>query len=379
VLDDSLVRLVYAKGVIKSVIIRSTSGLFEPRFRNGKDLLTRLSANVSSITWNRTGDEISNTPGDSDCVFSLDAAYGNGLRNSFSHFQFFVYVLRKLSEINPSLIYACDFDTLLPAVLWRRNRKVTIVFDQFDPFSTRLSNSIYFKIASALEHFLSKKSNFRITANARRINPSSRSEWLELKNIYPIAPVKSSFKVATENKVLFYGGVLANDRGLLLCAEAIANSKEWEFQIYGQGSEAQSLRSLNSPKVVIHKPLPHPDLMGRAFGSDLYLALYDPSKFHNKFTASNKLFEAAQLGIPILASMNTEIGDIVEAFDLGFVIEYGSFDSLAMALREIASLGTLRSQQIKENLDEFYRKELKSNQQNWNDFFIDLKCVMGAV
>jgi glycosyltransferase involved in cell wall biosynthesis len=119
--------------------------------------------------------------------------------------------------------------------------------------------------------------------------------------------------------------------------------------------------------------------MGRAFGSDLYLALYDPSKFHNKFTASNKLFEAAQLGIPILASMNTEIGDIVEAFDLGFVIEYGSFDSLAMALREIASLGTLRSQQIKENLDEFYRKELKSNQQNWNDFFIDLKCVMGAV
>lgn len=309
-------------------------------------------------------------------MFSLHAGYGNGLRNTFSHFRFFVYVLRKLSEIHPTLIYACDFDTLLPAVLWKRNRKVTIVYDQFDPFSTRIGGMFYFKITTVLEAFLSKKANFRITANKQRIHSLYRSEWREIKNIYPITQIRKKLKVTTENRVLFYGGILANDRGLLPCAQAIAESTGWEFHIYGQGSEDQALRNLGFPNVFIHKPVPHPDLMDSAVGSDLYLALYDPSKFHNKFTASNKLFEAAQMGIPILASVNTELGEIVENFNLGFTVEYGNIKSIEVALREIGRIDFAGLQQIKDNLRDYYGNQLELHQRNWNNFFEDLKNVM---
>jgi glycosyltransferase involved in cell wall biosynthesis len=161
-------------------------------------------------------------------------------------------------------------------------------------------------------------------------------DWFELKNVFAIGSSFEGFEKAKPPFVLFYGGILAPDRGLLACATAVSQEPDWEFHLYGQGSMVDLLKNANYPNVFVHEPIPHEDLMRNAKSSDLFLAKYDPVYSNNKFTASNKLFEAAQLGIPLLSNNGTSLGDTVIALDLGWSVEYDDIQQIRTTLNEVS-------------------------------------------
>lgn len=323
---------------VQSVLIRSTSGGFEPRFKLAEEFLSKFSNKVEHIIWSRTVKDSIFFDTNSANVFRVHAGYGRGWKNLPSHFQFFLFVIRRLHAVNPKLIYACDLDTLLPSLLWGMNKKVIILFDQFDPLSSRTKSGILSRLIDWLEIYIARKSDIRITANSSRIPERMNDDWFELKNVFPI---EFSNKVIQKTKppfVLFYGGILAPDRGLLACAIAVSQSPDWVFHLYGQGSEFDLLKNTNHPNVFVHEPIPHKELMQYAKNADLFLAMYDPVYSNNKFTASNKLFEAVQLGIPLLSNTGTSLGETIISLDLGWSVEYGNIQQIRTTLSEVSKM-----------------------------------------
>lgn len=350
----------------RSVVIRSTSGVFEPRFMSAINFLTEISADVSSITWSRTLRESQIVDPHVPLIFKAQADYGGGWKNYISHLKFMIFTYTSLKKINPNVIYACDLDTLIPSLIWGRRKSCLFIFDQFDPLSARSGNEILSRILNQFELVLSKKADFRITPNLTRINYDHSSEWVEIKNIFEFENPETVDQPASDWFQLLYGGVLARDRGLLALSSAVLTLPQWEFQIFGQGPELARLESLNNSRVMTKGLIDHQELMKEAGRADLYAALYDPKFKHNKLTASNKLFEAAQLGIPLLASKNTHIGEVVEEHQLGWTVEYDDIQEISEVLTNFGNMGQEKRVKIKKNLHDYFVEQLYVKRESLN-------------
>jgi len=354
---------------LQSVLIRSTSGGFEPRFKSAEEFLLRFTNSVEPIIWSRTVKDFIFVDANSANIFKVHAGYGRGVKNLLSHFQFFLFIVRRLRKIKPKLIYACDLDTLIPSLLWRRNKRVVIIFDQFDPLSSRTNNRILSHLIDKLEIYFAKKADIKITANSLRIPALFRDDWFELLNVFKVDVSDEISQETRSPLVLFYGGILSPDRGLLACAAAVSQEPDWEFHLYGQGSTSEQLKNSSYPNVFVHEPIPHNELMRIAANSDLFLAMYDPKQSNNKFTASNKLFEAAQLGIPLMTSKNTQLGQIVKDNHLGWIVEYDDPIDISSALTECRNMNLEEKVETRKNLNSFSTKQFRDRQETVKRIF----------
>ncbi len=362
---------------LRSVLIRSTTGWFEPRFHAAEKYIKELPGSASSITWSRTVNDELVTPNGVDNTFKIKADYGRGWKNVVHHAAFFFFVVRRLHAIKPSLIYACDLDTLLPSLIWRFNKNCLIVYDQFDPLSARTRNRILRLLLDKVEYRLADMSDLQITANKLRIPRKLRGSWFELKNLFPIKPTAASTK-SNSSFILFYGGILALDRGLLACAEAVSMEQEWEFHLYGQGEFSKTLALRNFKNVFVHEPVPHEELMSIASRSHLLLAMYDPRLSHNRLTASNKLFEAAQLGIPILTNGGTSIGFRTLENSLGWCINYNNHEEIRNVLQEVSKISSHARNNYTENLKTFYLSEKKERDLELDKIRVRVNAFLGG-
>jgi glycosyltransferase involved in cell wall biosynthesis len=362
----------------RSVVIRSTFGVFEPRFLSASELLSEISTDVSAITWSRTVSEIQIADSHDPWVFKEQADYGGGFKNYISHLKFMLYTYSTLKKINPGLIYACDLDTLIPSLAWGRKKSYLLIFDQFDPLSVKANNPILSRLLDRIETVLSKKANFRITPNISRIESHYASEWIEIKNLFEFEKSEPSDQSSFNCLKLFYGGVLSSDRGLIALSSAVATLPQWEFQIFGQGPELVGLQSLNNSRIMTKGLLDHKLLMKEAQKADLYAALYDPKFNHNKKTASNKLFEAAQLGIPLLASKNTYLGEIVEKQRLGWTVHYDDIQGIMDVLTSCGEMELQKKSEIKENLQEYFLHQLIAKRESLNRLSNEVKRALGT-
>jgi glycosyltransferase involved in cell wall biosynthesis len=360
----------------QSVVIRSTSGVFEPRFQAAKNFLNELNLGVLAITWSRTVREGQITDSNDEWVFTDQASYGSGYRNYFSHLKFMFFAYSSLKRIDPKLVYACDLDTLIPTLLWGRKKTYVLIFDQFDPLSARSGNRIISNLLNRLEIALSKEANFRITPNINRIQMRHSCQWIEIKNLFEIESSDSSDSLLPDCLRLFYGGIISKDRGLFALADGIVATPKWEFQIFGQGPELIRLQSFNNPRIKLMGLIEHKQLMNEARNADLYAALYDPSFNNNRKTASNKLFEAAQLGIPLLATKNTFLGDVVEKYGLGWTVHYDNNQEIINVLANFGNMGDREKAEIKKNLQDYFVVQLLAKRESLNTLKDEIKRAL---
>ena len=350
--------------LVSSVLIRSTLGTSEPRYRYASGILRNLAGEPNHINWLRSSADRKDLTDSSRDLFEVPAPYGAGVKNYIAHLRFNVYVFCKLWRIKPQIIYACDLDTYLPSFVYRCFRPVILIYDQFDPLSARVGNNFFCKLLDGIENTCTKKADIRITANSQRIPLSQRESWIEVRNLFPLELDTSLRRDSQNTFQLFYGGILNHDRGLFECLTVIQKKPTWRIDIFGQGSERSELEKVSGANVGIHNHLPHIELMQFAQTADLYLALYDPSRRNNRLTASNKLYEAAQLGVPLLTSKGTYLGDTVQKFNLGWAVTYGDFGEIEGALDEFENMSKIQRVELSNNLETFFQDEIKEQNTN---------------
>lgn len=344
----------------KAVIIRSTEASFEPRYQHALATLEASGYQVHEIGWLRSERARENVLFRNKHSFAEFAPYGSGIRNLKSHFHFARFSRRVIKDIDPDLIYCCDFDTLLPA-LFVKQRKV-IIFDQFDPISSRFTLPRPFSwIMRFVEGLAGLMAEIRISANLDRVPSLIQRKYIELPNCFPLV-LENSFKAPDTSsqkhfKILVYGGILARDRGLSFVASNIGKADHWKFQVYGFGPERENLQRLVSEDFELNERVDHRELIKIASGASAILALYNPRVPNNQMTASNKLFEACQLGVPLITNRGITLGDVVERHKLGLVIDFLDETSLIEALKSLSNLSKTERQEIKSNMAKFLDAE----------------------
>lgn len=318
------------------VMVRSTPGITEPRYNERLKQLSRLPVKTGQITWLRTELEIQNLRNPNARSFTKLAPYGQGFKNLYSLFLFQIFIYRKLTLLNPKVIYSCDLDTLITCLIWGKFRKRVIIYDQYDPYSSRVTSARFERIVNWVENLFASMCHLRITANLHRITSASRSAWIEVPNYFEIMLPKDP-SINSTNKI-FYGGVIQRDRGLVSIIRAMEDLPQWKLEIYGDGPIFSELLAMTREiaNANLKRKVPHAELINLASSARLYAALYDPNKGHNQFTASNKLFEATQMEIPLLSARGTALAEDVEKYGLGWVVDYGDIDQIkaAVAARE---------------------------------------------
>lgn len=330
---------------------------------------------VRVICWDRTPSNLAFEGGEDVEIVSFRriAPHGRHFRNLISLFLWQIFVLRKTLLRKGELQYGCDLESYFPLVLNKYLLRNVLLFDQFDPFSTKMKNPILKRVIDHVEKRAASFADATIVPSIERqaffpfgtkiIENIPDSNWPRTPNL-------------NEENILVYIGTLQSDRFLEEAMNAVELEQSWTFWLAGQGplSDQIARRSKLNKRIVFLGEIPHHNVPEIAGKSSLMLATYDPSLLNNRLTASNKLGEAAVLGLPIIATRGTKLGEQVAKFNMGFVVNPGDSFEIIKILRSFREVSAQTD--FQKNADTYL---LKHSWQAQASIFSDILRQLGLL
>ncbi len=268
----------------------------------------------------------------------------------------YLYGYRKSYKI----IHACDFDTVLPALVMQLFGK-KVIFDIFDWFSdeTRTGKWYIDRTINCLERWAVQKADLVILCEAGRLKQIQciPNEYIVIPNI-PSVPIVEFVPDRTFNKTIGYVGGIVADRGLEELVHVIAKLSDWTLHIAGFGDErlVKEIEEYSRKYENIHYygKVPYDEAIKIMRSVDLIYAMYYKNNRNHIFAAPNKLYEAIFLQKPIITTEGTLVGDKVRGVNSGYVIDEGE-----VALREL--MESITQKKIRE-FDNILFEQVKLNE-----------------
>lgn len=259
------------------------------------------------------------------------------------------------------VVHACDLDTLVPALAAKTWRGSRLVYDVFDFYGHMVAAPLRDATREGLIRLETK-----LASRADLVLLPDAARRAVLGGAFP-APVEVVMNAPSERVVegpeaegfvLFYGGNLGPDRGLLEAVEALRDLEGLHFRIAGTGPLAPAFR--NGPAaeggVSFLGQLSHKQVLEETARSSALLAWYDPSVPANRLASPNKLFEGMMLARPVIVSAGTRMAEIVEEVGCGLVVPYGEAPALREAVARLRSDPALGSRLGRNGREAFRRR-----------------------
>jgi glycosyltransferase involved in cell wall biosynthesis len=274
----------------------------------------------------------------------------------------FLFLLRNDSDV----IHACDFDTLIPALLIRYFKKVKICYTIYDFYA----DTVLIKIPSAFRKFVASLEKFSIVfvdviflvdeSRLKQIKGSKISKVVYINNSPPDC-LGSGFGQIEHTEVLriFYAGVINEYRGLEYIINAVRELNNVNLIIAGKGPDEDLLkREIRTARDAVQFVgyLPYEKVLEKEMDSDILFAFYDCALPAHKYASPNKLFEAMMCKKPIIVSDGSTMADIVRRVDCGIVVPYGDIEAIKAAILKLQNDPKLR-QKLGENGRKAYDDE----------------------
>ena len=321
------------------IFLRSLDCNPDPRVQKYCDYLDREKVDYHILCWDRS-EKLSNDRLHS--YFRKTAEYGTGLKNIYGILKFNQYLIKQLYRKRKSykIIHACDFDTILPALLFKVLFRKTVIYDIFDWFvdSRHFNNKILKNIILLIEKIALKLSDATIICDEERksqLNYIPKVLWVlpNIPNFKSKRGIEKSLLEETDDKIrLSYVGTMPADRGIDKLLECVKNNPQLELNIAGFGIMDKLVREYSDKCQNIHfyGTVPYEKGMEIMRNSDIIVAIYEKLVLNNVYAAPNKYYEGLYLGKPILTTQGTLVGAHTEKYKTGFVIgeSYEDMNSL---------------------------------------------------
>ena len=356
------------KKIVGIVIVRSNPIAPDPRVEKICMSLAKSGYRISVVGWDREDKfeeyEVS------DCAkiyrIKLPASFGKGLGNMGHLVKWQVFLFMWLSKHRRlyDCIHACDFDTIIPALLCKCLYGKKVVYDIFDFYADMLRNVPGYlkRIIRRTDLFLIKFANAVIIADESRKKQIEGSSPKKLVVIYN-SPSDESFtprKPIERNSSLIvaYVGLLQKERGIIEMINVVKKHQNWKMVIGGFGGDENLIKECGRGTLNVEfiGRVPYRRTLEVYSSSDVLFATYDPKIPNHRFSSANKLFEAMMLGKPIIVAKNTGMDSIVEKYDLGFVVDYGNEQELESALKIIEGQDKRRRAEFASHVKEVYKR-----------------------
>lgn len=271
---------------------------------------------------------------------------------------FIVKVLRQASK-DASVFVGHDMHGLLPAKLLAARRRRPLVYHCHDftdqsrtlPLGSRVVRSFEKRFARSadlvivpdadrakvIEPGLGLKREALIVANAPLTRPPERSDSLRK------ALLLNGRNLA---RVLFRQGRIDVGHAIEATLRSIPlwTNRDWGFVVMGtaEPSYAERLNGIARElgvegQFLILPPVGYDQVAGFTLGADVGHALYEPIHVNNSFiaTASNKIMEYMEAGIPLLVSDTPLLRKLVTRHQCGVTADEKSAESIAKAVNAL--------------------------------------------
>jgi glycosyltransferase involved in cell wall biosynthesis len=328
---------------VRVVLVRSKSPAgIEPRIAKEAASLARAGYDVHAIVWDRERAYPREETRDGVRIHRVSLRAPEGRPSLVLSIPgWWTRLFLGILWLRPDVVHAVDFDTVVPAYLAARIRGARLVYDIFDFYADMVTAPIPPRMRKLLA---SGERRMLGQADAVIVPDLHRSEQFggaRPKRLVEIMNVPEDRGLPATNKdpdgfVVFYGGMIAKDRGLkdLVAACEDVGAK---LIVAGHGpDEAELLGGIESSHAAAYLgTISYPEVLEQTAACQAVAALYDPSIPNNKFAAPNKLFEAMMFAKPVLTSEGTLAADIVREVGCGIVVRYGDRTALNRALETL--------------------------------------------
>lgn len=257
-------------------------------------------------------------------------------------------MFRKAVSLQPTVVHAHDVNTLFPAWLAARRCGAKLVYDAHEISADREGYHGRVWLVKLVERFLGKAADGRITTT------QARADWFKEEYGYPDMAVlqnrpvrrivehsdriRRTFGIAADRPVVLYQGGLQWGRGLRNLLEAVRGLPDAHLVFVGDGIQRASLEeeAASVPgRVHFAGMVSLDELPEWTASADVGVQCLRNTCLNHYTTDSNKLFEYVMGGLPVVASDFPEIRRIVEAYDLGFLVDPDDVDAIRGALRKL--------------------------------------------
>src|SRR5213593_320926 len=333
--DDMAPRVVFIRS-------KSPAGL-EPRLAKEAATLAREGYEVHAVLWDRERAFRAEETRDGIRIHRYQLLAPEGQPELAALLpRWWWYAFRRVASLRPDVVHAVDFDTIVPGYAAARFAGgAKVVYDIFDFYAEMVTADVPPRIRHALtmwERAMIGKADLGILPDMRR---REQFGTVRPKRLVEIMNVPENRGVAGKTEdpdhfVVFYGGMISKDRGLIDLVVA-CEATGARLIVAGHGpDEAALLNTIeSSPASTYLGTIPYDEVLERTATCDVVAALYDQSVPNNRLAAPNKLFEAMMFSKPVLASEGTAAADIVREVGCGLVVRYGDREGLKRALESL--------------------------------------------
>ncbi len=323
------------------VFLRSKSPAgIEPRIVKEASSLVRAGHEVHVVLWDRTRSFPAEETVDGISIHRYQRPAPEGRLGLVRRLPgWWLYAARQAARLRPDVVHSIDFDTAWPAQVAARLTGAAIVYDIFDFYS----EMILLDLPRFLRRFLARAERRMVRRADLVILPDLRRqeqfEGVQPRRLVEVLNVPEDRPVAAtpaKDFTLFYGGMIAKDRGLvdLLVACEATGAK---FVVAGHGPDEEVLlpQLESSPVCLYLGTVPYDEVLKRTASSHAVAALYDPTVPNNRLAAPNKLYEAMMLSKPVLTNEGIALADLVRKAGIGVVATYGDPPSVQKVLEDL--------------------------------------------
>lgn len=326
------------------LFLRSNPIAPDPRVTKAARTLANAGYRVTLLGWDRTGTLPLKDNLDGLLCWRLPiiAPFGQGLDNFAGLLRWQRGLLRWLwahrGEFD--VIHACDFDTVLPALVYKGLFGARVVYDIFDFYADHLrATPRWIKV-------LIRRLDLKVIAWVDAIILADDVRWAQIASAKPRAsaviyntpidqPQFAAIKpLPVDILRVVYVGLLQVERGLMDLLTLLQNHPDWHLDLAGFGGDQEAIlaRASDLPNVHWHGRISYQHALALSRKADLIWALYDPAIPNHRYASPNKLFEAMMLGVPVLVARHTHIDDLVTRERCGLIVDYGNLAALDAVL-----------------------------------------------
>jgi glycosyltransferase involved in cell wall biosynthesis len=337
------------------VFCRSNPVAPDPRVEKEALALAQAGYPVQVVAWDRSAalpaHQLLSIAGQQIEITRLPirAEYARGVRNLPDLLRWQIGLLRWLLHKRSqfTILHACDFDTILPALVLKALFGKQVVYDIFDFYADHLRAT-----PQALKTLIRVVDRWAIRA-ADALILVDDSRWEQIGDLRPArsaviynspadlrlaqSPLEQAEAPPSASLTIAYIGLLQAERGLFELLQVLKQRPEWLLHLAGFGGDEQRLLAAiaGMPNVQWHGRVPYARALELSRQADVLLATYDPAIPNHRYASPNKVFEAMMLGKPVIVAQDTNVDRVIASGECGLVVPYGDPAALQAALERL--------------------------------------------
>ncbi len=290
-------------------------------------------------------------------------------------------VTEKIINFKPDIIHANDLDALIPSYRAAKKLKCKLIYDSHEVYTENnhiASKKLYSFYLKLIEKHIVKRVDKMICVSNAAAEYFSKIYKIEKPTVVTNCCLKKEMVEVTKKNVGFEilnHGQFYDGRGydvMLESAPLLKEIPEIKLAIRGFGYLEESLRKraeeLNAENFIFYPPVTVDKLIESASHSMVGVAITEPICLNFKLSVSNKIFEYAAAGLPVIMSDIPEHRYLNEKYNFGIILKENTPEFFAEAVKKLYSDKDFYNECAK-------NARLLSDEVNWENEFGKLIAV----